>query len=457
MRGEQIGPSPSSAQVCVCCRLVALCLLVVTGSAASLPARAGDALTQQPVPRQLVLDGPHDAFEHSSARPGPALDDAPDAPVPPTLPPDSSRPNQATAKPPAGPYRLTFPLLYQGYQANACYSECCRFGFNVVGTSVMSFDIEKLGQVGWYQNWAYSKSPPQPHGIEYTQVVRLRDSQVDADYWPPDWGALARAVAHNRGAVWLIGNEPDVPSQDNCLPEEYAERYHECYTFIKSIDPSARVSAAGIVQPTELRLRWLDLVLQSYEARFGQKLPVDVWNIHVQILQERRGPSEWGCQVPPGIPDDAGEAHQIEDNANPQMFRDKIVQFRAWMRDRGERDKPLIISEYGVLMPSGYGYLGGADPELGDQMVRDFMSATFDFCRSATDTELGDPADGNRLVQRWAWYSLNDRMSDLVGEPPYFGFNGSLFEWDRPYPGALTQFGEHYRDYVAKLACDRHG
>ena len=453
MRPQQIGPS-SSAQVCVCCGLVALCLLVGGGSASSLPARAGAALTQQPVAAQLGWDGSRLPLEYPSAQPRPAVGDAPEAPESITTHPNSSRRSEATVKLPAGSYRLTFPLVHQDYRTNACRTDCCRFGFNVVGRDVSAYDIEQLGSVGWYHNWAFSSAPPRPHGIEYAQVVRLRDSQVDADYWPPDWDALAKAIALNRGALWLVGNEPDVPSQDNCLPEEYAERYHQCYAFIKSIDPSARVSAAGIVQPTELRLRWLDLALQSYEDQYGRKMPVDVWNIHVQILPERRGPNEWGCQVPPGIPDDVGEDHQIEDNASTQLFMAKIDQFRTWMRDRGERDKPLIVSEYGVLMPSGYGYLGGTDTELGDQMVKDFMSGSFDYCLSATDAELGDPADGNRLVQRWAWYSLNDRMSDLTAIPPYFGFNGSLFERDHSYPGALTQFGEHYRDYVANLTCD---
>ena len=37
-------------------------------------------------------------------------------------------------------------------------------------------------------------------------------------------------------------------------------------------------------------------------------------------------------------------------------------------------------------------------------------------------------------------------------ESGYFdGFNGSLFEWQRDYPGTLTTFGRQYRDYVLSL------
>ena len=36
------------------------------------------------------------------------------------------------------------------------------------------------------------------------------------------------------------------------------------------------------------------------------------------------------------------------------------------------------------------------------------MLGTFDLMRTTTDPALGRPADGNRLVQRWCWYSLAD-------------------------------------------------
>jgi hypothetical protein len=40
--------------------------------------------------------------------------------------------------------------------------------------------------------------------------------------------------------------------------------------------------------------------------------------------------------------------------------------------------------------------------------VRDFMLGSFDVMLNTTDAEWGLPADGNRLVQRWCWYSLAD-------------------------------------------------
>ncbi|MFH1084394.1 MAG: hypothetical protein V1772_01345, partial [Chloroflexota bacterium] len=292
-------------------------------------------------------------------------------------------------------------------------------------------------------------APAPPSGPRYAQGVRLRDDADPVhDHWPPDWDAIARAVAANPGALWLIGNEPDVVSQDNCLPQEYADRYHDVHTFIRERDTTARIAAAGIVQPTALRLRWLDAALAAYQATYGRPMPVDAWHIHVQILPEV---ASWGCYRPPGFDGEPGENHQVNDNASVTLFADKIRQFRAWMRDRGQRDKPLIISEYGVLMPSGCGFLGGLDVAVGDQMVKDFMRGTFDFCLTATDPALGYPGDGNRLVQEWAWYSLNNLMWDSTCKWLEGAYNGALFDWRRNYPGTLTQFGAHLRDYLAEV------
>jgi hypothetical protein len=107
---------------------------------------------------------------------------------------------------------------------------------------------------------------------------------------------------------------------------------------------------------------------------------------------------------------------------------------REWMRDRGYQDRPLIITEYGILMPEIYGY--------DYQRVQDFMLGTFDWLTTATDPDIGYPADGNRLVQAWAWYSLN--------EPAFEGFASwnHLFYPDTRSP---TPLGMDFSAYTAPL------
>jgi hypothetical protein len=176
-----------------------------------------------------------------------------------------------------------------------------------------------------------------------------------------------------------------------------------------------------------LRLRYLDRILAAYQARYGQAMPVDVWNAHNFILHEER--ASWGVDIPPGMPDQAGRLRKIADHDDLEIFRQQIVDFRRWMAERGQQDKPLIVTEYGILMPADYGF----PPER----VEQFMLETFAYFRTAADPVLGYPADGYRLVQRWCWYSLADERYPT----------GNLLA---PEGGALTALGEAFAAYARR-------
>ena len=231
--------------------------------------------------------------------------------------------------------------------------------------------------------------------MAFWQMIRVSEK----GHWPPSI-IIRRAAAANPGSTWLIGNEPDVMWQDNTTPERYAELYHKLYQGLKSADPTCHVAIGGISQPTPLRLAYLDRVLSAYQARYAEPMPVDVWNIHNFILREER--DSWGVDIPPGLDADAGLLYEIQDHDDLQAFQGQILAFRRWMAERGQRDRPLLISEYGILMPEDFGFDA--------TRVRAFMYATFDYFLTASDDALGYPADDNRLVQWWAWYSLGDTL-----------------------------------------------
>jgi hypothetical protein len=71
------------------------------------------------------------------------------------------------------------------------------------------------------------------------------------------------------------------------LPELYAHACYELHHLIKNADPTALVAIGGVVQPTPLRLEYLDEVLAEYQGRHGMMTPVDVWNIHNMIVREK--------------------------------------------------------------------------------------------------------------------------------------------------------------------------
>lgn len=306
--------------------------------------------------------------------------------------------------------------------------ESDRFGVCVSPRYGTLEDLPTSGlRFGWYCDYQFQIRPARPAEVEYAQLV-----------WgyPPDWPKLALAVLLNRGSLWIVGNEPDNWHQDGRTPQEYARVYHDVYQFVKRLDSAALVAVGGISQPTPLRLQWLDMVLSAYQERYGHAMPVDVWNIHASITREQQG--SWGSGVPVGIAATEGQLYTIEDSANADIFVQYILAFRRWMRERGYQDSPLIVSEFGVLQPAEYGF----PPER----VVEFMEKTCRFMLEARDPELGCPSDDYRLVQRWAWFSLNEPPWDeATGE----GFNGELL--DRR-TGTLTPMGRAYNRLVREVS-----
>jgi len=282
--------------------------------------------------------------------------------------------------------------------------------------------VETLN-LGWYVAWRVLETPPFVGTIEFWQMIRVRE-----DGFSPGADAIRRAAQANPGAAWLIGNEPDVIWQDDITPDRYAEWYHELYYLLKRIDPTCQVAIGGISQPTPLRLQYLEMVLAAYQAHYGEPMPVDIWNIHGFILREEQG--DWGVDIPPGILVDQGMLYDVEDHDNLEIFEANVIAFRQWMADHGQRNKPLVISEYGILLPEAYGF----SPER----VERFLYGTYNFLLNATDEQIGYPADDNRLVQRWAWYSLSDDRFP----------SGSLVDINT---GDLTSLGEAHQEYTSGL------
>lgn len=312
--------------------------------------------------------------------------------------------------------------------------------FGVGGVPNANYDVETLG-AGWYVNWGATLNPPHPNGMSALQIIRLNKGELVLDR-----DTLAAIIQANPGQVWRIGNEPDSIWMDNCTPEQYARAYHELYYLVKSVDPTAQAAFGGLVQATPLRLLYLDFVWQDYQDFYGEEMPVDVWTLHSFILPEVR--NSWGAEIPPGMGGYAylGMRYEIRDHDDVSIFTQRFSDFRQWLADHGQRDKPLIVPEYGILMW----------PEIEDEDGEDFsadrviafMYATFDFFLTATDPAIGYPADGNRLVQAWAWYSLDDD-SYYDGEKIGEGYGGDLFTG--AYTKTMTALGQAYADYVQAL------
>lgn len=118
-----------------------------------------------------------------------------------------------------------------------------------------------------------------------------------ANYW--FWNATSNTIGHNetdrkkfsefvarnKGATWIIGNEPDSRSQDNLTPIEYVKMYQTYYTQVRKLDPSAKFAITSITGATYhkefLQMQaYYDAVFSEYMKMHQREIDFDYWNLH---------------------------------------------------------------------------------------------------------------------------------------------------------------------------------
>ncbi len=293
-------------------------------------------------------------------------------------------------------------------------------GFGLSSKADVNFWSNELN-AQWYYDWG-TKNTKIDNDLEYWQMIR-----VNQDGYKPSKDEILKIIRKHKGYTWIIGNEPDNVYQDNVTPEKYAQIYHELYYLIKNKDRSSKIAIAGVSQATPARFAYLEIVLDTYSSLYNEKLPVDWWNIHGYVLREET--DSWGAGQPVGVTTVDGKLYEIEDHGNVEFFISNLVNFRLWMKENGYQDTPLVITEFGILLPVEFGY----SPSI----VADYLNQTSAWMLTYDDEYLGLPEDNFRLVQKFAWFSLSDPyfpVSDLVDLQ-----TNSLTEIGKAFSSIITQ------------------
>lgn len=292
-------------------------------------------------------------------------------------------------------FLLIFTTFFASTETNVRYHINLdnRIGFGLSTKADAQYWANQLN-ASWYLDWKTTavKNDQFP---EYWQMIRLSPQ----GYRPSRIEIIALAIEYP-GHTWIIGNEPDNIYQDNITAEEYASFYHELYYLIKRFDPTAKVATGAVSQATPLRLDYLNEVLTVYSQHYQHQMPVDWWTLHAYILREEDG--SWGAGISPGMNQKSGTLYSIEDHADLELFKENIRQFRLWMNNNGYQNKPLAITEFGILLPAEF----GSSPML----VANYLQESFKWLLGSIDKEIGYPADQDRLVQKFAWFSLADTV-----------------------------------------------
>lgn len=348
----------------------------------------------------------------------------------------------------------------------------CRYG--VVAGQNLEQHVSRIG-AGWFLDFnpPAGSTPIAENGAEFVNIfktfqVKTADGQyLPAYYTPIPLGRdFALYLENNPGGLWVIGNEVDRgpnpgeiwSGQGDMHPEIYAVAYHEVRAFIRRHDPTARTAISGLVQVTPSRLRYLDRVWNAYFERYGKPMPVDVWNMHIYVLPEVEpdGKTPNGiANIPVGTDPTLGkrssggdpnacddpDVYCFAEHDDLTVFGEQVTAMRQWMKDHGQQQKPLILTEFSILYP----YIDeGATCFIQDEYgncftpdrVSNFMKASFNYLNNRKDKDLGYALDENRLVQQWTWFSL---YTDSVG------VGSNILEPDRQN---LTHIGKVFQQEV---------
>jgi hypothetical protein len=251
------------------------------------------------------------------------------------------------------------------------------FGVTLGDAPVTAAQLDAFGAV-WYMDWGWRT--PTLAGHERLYVIWSGEVQTDR-------GQIPAAMRASGASWWALGNEPNDPNQDNRTPEEYAELYH-IYEGWAAKAPRCGILPAGIANAD---WEWAQAFREAYREKYGRYPRCDGWNIHNYILE-------------PGLdPYDVAE------------FGRRIVAFKRWMESIGDGDKPLFLTEFGVLYGNGCCDRPVDPPDKLETFMHDAVQWLQD----------------SDVVSGWAWFATYTKL-----------YNGSLMT----PAGDLNSLGEAYSE-----------
>lgn len=256
--------------------------------------------------------------------------------------------------------------------------------FGVVQTGGGDASINALDLANYY-NYGWGESIWKKQRMEMVARPSIPEIGLDA------------FIAAHPDRYWVIGNEPNVPNQDNLSPVAYAKLYHDWAERIRNISPTAKIINGGIVNWPDVSsaLIYISRFREEHRKLYNIYPIVDVWSVHA---------------YPPVGMDSDGRLHSVCDTAQPKrMVRDSV----AYLRGIGE-SAPVWLTELGMDWSTD-----------GDPCVALFMSEMVSWLKQT------------RLVDRWYWFSTNASTE---------GLGGNLVNAD----GTVTTLGRLYADLSRK-------
>lgn len=281
--------------------------------------------------------------------------------------------------------------------------------------------------------WWYQYDPILPDQTNAQQVFLIKDlSSENSENYQFWLQFLLANGAKLRHSYWLIGNEPNVPGQDDTKPEDFARTLHSFSLLVKTIDPEATLIGPNVLNwdytcngcaGYTSGQTWLQQMQTAYRNLYHAALPFDAYSLHTYSL-------DW-AQLP--LINQKRDAAQIEDL---RSFLDA---------DPETQGKPIWITEFGVIW--GYDGIDWKQDSNGNWKASPKGQLRTDLITNYLNDSLNWlDANAARLnIGRWFVYT-----SYGLPEPYADTFSGiSLLDGTSPQANS-TNYGVIYRQHSQK-------
>lgn len=287
-------------------------------------------------------------------------------------------------------------IIATALTAHAAPSSHNRFGVAITaGTATIQNTYNQLGLSWWYVYGLSTPSASPGHGVAHIAVNpanRIPVATLQA-------GALAVP-----GGSWLIGNEPNVPGQDNITPQQYATELNYYASTIHAVDPKANLVGPNVLNWDATCLSgcsftqghgWTDQMRLTYLAQYGVNPPFATWGIHLYALDWYNTPMDSAADI-------------ASDEAEMGAFSAYLTNLRL--------TQPIWLSEFGIVWAyPGWTVVptGCAAPPVCIAPVGSYDQAGV----TAFLTTFVHWLEGNRRVERWFLFS-NSPYADTFATAP---------------------------------------
>lgn len=318
------------------------------------------------------------------------------------------------------------------------YSDAARFGLSAsadhTGLAIHDYDLTLFANAGWctdsradsglvpitspHSSRMSMQSSPSPTSSSMIYVPVVQGSGSSAAWKASTVASKLTAAGGTmpEETVWQIGGQLGLDSFFRTSTSRYTDQFdvagfgkavHDWRAALSTIDPTYRLAAGAAIAGettgyTFSNLETFRALDTWYRQTYRCALPIDVFTMRVVL-----------CRA-----DSAAED-----------LRASVIAMRSLMAELGYGQAELWITGYGI---------GDADIDV-ERISEVLATCTGWLTDSQSDplaSTLGLARDDDRLVQRWAWFSLNDPRDEFVAS--------QLID-----DSGITTLGTQYSSFIA--------